>query len=110
MSRKVTITMKIRNPVARSPLLRKGGAHVESKTGQRVRARLATNTAIDEWLDEREQDDGSESGEPLLPGKTPQTSASKSCGLLRYDRKIPMQNGCPCDFNTLRNTLTSLSP
>lgn len=56
-------TIAVRNPVARSPLLRKGGAHAESKTGQRVQARLATNSAVDEWLDEREdgeqcQEDG----------------------------------------------------
>ena len=43
---------KRRNPIARSPLLRKGGAHVKSKTGQRVRARLTTQNAIDEWQEE----------------------------------------------------------
>jgi len=42
-------TIPIRNPVARSPLLRKGGAHVKSKTGQRVRARLTTYDAYNEW-------------------------------------------------------------
>ena len=44
--------LKRRNPIARSPLLRKGGAHVKSKTGQRVRARLTTQNAIDEWQEE----------------------------------------------------------
>jgi len=46
----------IRNLAARSPLLRKGGPHIKSKTGQRVRARLSTNSAIDEWLDEFEDE------------------------------------------------------
>ncbi len=44
----------IRNPVARSPLLRKGGVHSQSKTGQRVNNRLQTQSAIDDWLDEIE--------------------------------------------------------
>ncbi len=46
----------VRNPVAQSPLLRKGGPHEKSKTGRRVRARLSTNSAVDEWLDELEED------------------------------------------------------
>jgi len=45
-----------RNPVARSPLLRKGGAHVKSKTGQRVRSRLSMEDAIDEWYETTESD------------------------------------------------------
>lgn len=40
----------IRNPVARSPILRKGGPHTKSKTGQRVKARLSTTDALDEWF------------------------------------------------------------
>lgn len=36
-----------RNPVARSPLLRKGGPHVKSKSGQRFQARIATYKAYD---------------------------------------------------------------
>ncbi len=44
----------IRNPVAQSPLLRKGGAHTESKTGQRVRDRMKVSSAIEEWLEEIE--------------------------------------------------------
>lgn len=64
-------TIPIRNPVARSPLLRKGGAHVKSRTGQRVRARLSTSGAIDDWLDEVEDENinsGKENGEQMLPG------------------------------------------
>lgn len=41
-----------RNPVARSPLMRKGGAHAQSKSGQRSRQRLSTLSGIDDWLDE----------------------------------------------------------
>ncbi len=44
----------IRNPVAQSPLLRKGGVHTESKTGQRVRDRMKVSSAIDEWAEEIE--------------------------------------------------------
>jgi len=77
----------VRNPVAQSPLLRKGGAHVKSKTGQRVRARLSTGSAIDEWLDDLE-DDGhnkeQENGEQSLPGSfvgwaTPTSGDGLSC-------------------------------
>ncbi len=60
----------IRNPVAQSPLLRKGGPHVKSKTGQRVQARLSTSSAIDEWLEELEEDNlkqEHENGEQMLP-------------------------------------------
>ncbi len=46
---------KVRNPVAMSPLLRKGGAHTKSKTGLRVKARQATYDAYDEWLEEKEE-------------------------------------------------------
>lgn len=41
----------IRNLAARSPLLRKGGPHLTSKTGKRVRLRLSTSALIDEWFD-----------------------------------------------------------
>ncbi len=61
----------VRNPVAQSPLLRKGGPHVKSKTGQRVRARLSTNSVVDEWLEELEEDKHNqeqENGEQMLPG------------------------------------------
>ena len=60
----------VRNPVAQSPLLRKGGPHVKSKTGQRVQARLSTNSAIDEWLnalEDNNQNQEHENGEQMLP-------------------------------------------
>lgn len=37
-----------RNPVALSPLLRKSGPHVKSKTGQRFQARIAAYKAYTE--------------------------------------------------------------
>lgn len=43
----------IRNPIARSPLLRKGGVHIRSKSGQRMRNKLSTRSALNEWLKER---------------------------------------------------------
>ncbi len=60
----------IRNPVARSPLLRKGGPHVKSKTGQRVQTRLSTNLAIEQWQEELEEanhNQEQETGERKLP-------------------------------------------
>lgn len=64
--------MPVRNPVAQSPLLRKGGPHTKSKTGQRVRARLSTNSAIDEWQENldaelEEVNQEQENGEQMLP-------------------------------------------
>lgn len=57
-----------RNPIAQSPLLRKGGAHAKSKTGQRVRARINTDSAIEEWLDEVEDNSPvQDNGELKLP-------------------------------------------
>jgi len=40
--------VKIRNPVARSPLLRKGGVHRVSKTGARHRQRLDLADELEE--------------------------------------------------------------
>jgi hypothetical protein len=59
----------VRNPVAQSPLLRKGGPHVKSKSGQRTRSRLSTNSAMDEWLDEQGENNNQEqeNGEQQLP-------------------------------------------
>lgn len=42
-----------RNPLACSPLLRKGGIHTQSKTGQRTRAKLNVEDEINEWRDEQ---------------------------------------------------------
>lgn len=43
----------IKNPVARSPLLRKGGAHVPSKSGQRGRMKCVMQQEIRDWKDEQ---------------------------------------------------------
>lgn len=59
---------KTRNPVALSPLLRKGGAHVRSKTGLRHSAKLSTADAVDDWLDELEEQ---KNGEQTLPDLFP---------------------------------------
>jgi len=59
-----------RNRVACSPLMRKGGAHVKSKTGQRVRARLDLDNALCEWYEENETDINKKEktdGEPMAP-------------------------------------------
>lgn len=42
-----------RNPVVRAgAILRKGGVHSKSVTGQRQRARLKVDDAIDEWYED----------------------------------------------------------
>lgn len=43
---------KIRNPVAQSPLLKKGGAHVQSKSGQRKRIKNALKKELNDYLKE----------------------------------------------------------
>ena len=62
-------SIPVRNTVALSPLLRKGGPHTKSKTGQRVRSRLSTNSAIDDWYDDIEDNETQqdENGEQTLP-------------------------------------------
>lgn len=54
-----------RNPVARSPLLRKGGVHTVSKTGQRHHSRLNTQQRVDEWHEQQQEE--KQNGEPRLP-------------------------------------------
>lgn len=61
-----------RNYVTRSALMRKGGPHIKSKTGQRVRARIKLSEAL--YESEFEIDDESEfetnqneNGEPEAP-------------------------------------------
>ena len=63
-----------RNPVARSPLLRKGGVHIISKTGQRHHSRLNTQQLVDEEHEHHQEE--KQNGEPKLPvllsGRPPQ--------------------------------------
>lgn len=47
-------TLVPRNPVARSPLLRKGGAHEKSKTSQRRQQRAAIQTQLEDWREDLE--------------------------------------------------------
>lgn len=54
ISRSGTMTTVPRNPVARSPLLRKGGAHQETKTNQRRDARRALEGQLEDWREELE--------------------------------------------------------
>ena len=58
-----------RNPVAQSPLLRKGGAHQVSKSGQRGRSRMALSSALDEWFEDYndETNSGDKNGEQSSP-------------------------------------------
>jgi hypothetical protein len=50
----------IGNPVARSPLLRKGGVHERSASGKRQRAKLSTYDALEEWLETRDDESSDE--------------------------------------------------
>lgn len=43
-----------RNPVARSPLLRKGGVHEKSKSAKRQQQKLSDNHLLDDWREELE--------------------------------------------------------
>lgn len=56
-----------RNHAARSPLMRKGGVHVQSKSGKRVRERLATELEVEGWLGEIEDNLEENDGEHGLP-------------------------------------------
>lgn len=47
-------TVVPRNPVARSPLLRKGGVHEKSKTAKRQQNRGALRVQLDDWREELE--------------------------------------------------------
>ncbi len=46
-------TLKLRNPIARAPILRKGGAHVKAKSSQRAKVKKDTRKAVDEWKTSR---------------------------------------------------------
>ena len=61
-----------RNYVTRSALMRKGGPHIKSKTGQRVRARIKLSEALYESENEFEETNDfetnpNENGEPEAP-------------------------------------------
>jgi len=54
MSKKVGTTLVPRNPVARSPLLRRGGAHSQSKTSARRQVRDNIESQLDNWREDLE--------------------------------------------------------
>lgn len=45
-----------RNPVVLSPFMRKGGVHEVSKSGQRAQVRQALSDALDEWMEDKDQE------------------------------------------------------
>ena len=47
-------TIVPRNPVARSPLLRKGGVHQKSKTAKRRQTSQALKVQLEDWREELE--------------------------------------------------------
>lgn len=44
---------KPRNPVARSPLMKKGGVHQKSRTAERQQEKDAVQSEVDEWEEEQ---------------------------------------------------------
>jgi hypothetical protein len=58
---------RFRNPVARSPLLRKSGPHQRSRSGERQGLQNALDAELDDWLEEREEQ-GRQVGEPVSKG------------------------------------------
>ena len=46
---------RFRNPVARSPLLRKGGPHQISRSGERQSRRQALEAELDNWWEESDE-------------------------------------------------------
>jgi hypothetical protein len=46
---------RFRNPVARSPLLRKGGPHQISRSGERRNQRQALEAELDSWWEESDE-------------------------------------------------------
>ena len=54
----------IRNHVARSPLLRKGGIHTQSKTSGRNQSKIITDSGIDEWYEATDTNSRSSNDSP----------------------------------------------
>lgn len=52
MPKKIGATIVPRNPVARSPLLKKGGAHQVTKTVERRNNRQAVESQLEDWRDD----------------------------------------------------------
>ena len=54
MTIKNTGALVPRNPVARSPLMKKGGLHEKSKTAKRRQNNQALQTQLEDWREELE--------------------------------------------------------
>jgi len=48
---------KPRNPVARSPIMKKGGVHQKSRTSERRQKKGAVQHELDEWKENKGQDE-----------------------------------------------------
>ena len=59
-------TMTPRNPVVRSPLMRKGGVHEKGKTAKRQQSRQALSAQLDDWREEVEFERSLRSNSGLL--------------------------------------------
>ncbi len=47
--------IKLRNPIIRAPIMRKGGAHIKAKSGKRAKAKKEINKAVNEWTTDKRQ-------------------------------------------------------
>jgi hypothetical protein len=47
--------VKLRNPIVRAPILRKGGAHVKAKSSQRAKVKKEIHKAVNEWATDNRQ-------------------------------------------------------
>ena len=66
-----TMARKPRNPVARSPLLRKGGAHRKSRSAERMRSK---RELMEEAEASRDEDPDRNAGTETGPGAGPDDS------------------------------------
>ena len=57
---------KKRNPIARDPILRKGGAHFNSKSGQRRNRKHTLMDEIEAYFDERRDSPCNRGGNPSV--------------------------------------------
>jgi hypothetical protein len=49
LKRTLIMSTKVNNPIARAPILKKGGAHVKSKSSQRTQVKNDLKRAVNEW-------------------------------------------------------------
>ena len=87
---------RFRNPVAQSPLLRKGGPHERSRSGERQNQRQALEAELDSWRDETDDLEW-QTEEPVPKG----TDSSSSCIDLQLPSNLLLREKCIDQFHHL---------